>query len=103
MWGWSVVLNCVVKTLQKGRSYQEQREQVAAPPDRIQSHNQGEQKSRKREQKRAGFHMKRELTDHNPAESPPQWKNLRQNEAKPEGHDTIWLLAVQDEFVSKKV
>lgn len=65
-------------------SYQKLFDQVAAPPDRIQS--QEEQRSRRKgEQKQTGFREeKHEITDRNPAESPPQWESLRQGEAKPE-------------------
>lgn len=53
------------------RSYQKQSDQLAAPPGRIQ--RQEEQRSKKKgEQKQMGFHDRYEITDHNPAENPPQ-------------------------------
>lgn len=57
-----------------GRSYQKLSDRVAAPPDRIQSRSQEEQRCRRRrkgEQKQTGFREEKyEITDRNPAESP---------------------------------
>lgn len=96
--GWSGVCNCVATNTEtpkprppththaeNKRSYQKQSDQLAAPPGRIQ--RQEEQRSKKKgEQKQMGFHDRYEITDHNPAENPPQWENLRQRPEK----ERVW-------------